>query len=46
MGNIFKNAKDFYIFTFISIMRFERKFIEVNSVKSINTWIYFSFFPW
>ena len=44
MGNIFANVKEFYIFTFISIIRFERKFIEVNSVKSINNWIYFSFF--
>ena len=25
MGNIFANAKEFYMFTFISIIRFERK---------------------
>ena len=43
MGNIFANVKEFYIFTFISIIKFDKKFIEVNSVKSINSWIYYKF---
>ena len=43
MGSIFANVKEFYIFTFISNIRFERKFIEVYSVKSINKWIYCKF---
>ena len=43
MGNTFADVKEFYIFTFISIIRFEKKFIEVNSVKSINNWIYYKF---
>ena len=36
MGNIFANAKEFYIFTFISIIRFERKFIAWNKFSQVN----------
>ena len=42
-GNIFVNAKEFYIFTFIPIIRFEGKFIKVILAKSINNWIYYKF---